>query len=196
MLVKKVIQIIKSFWLVLQWFNYICLVFESYWWSKDKFERWNLSLYCCFLTKSQSFCFINEDSRARCEGESLLTQKQREHPADLPPLLISQKEFLSQNTSFKPNVPSSYFLCVFVQHPDSLLLFSLLFIHFISGSQPSFLPSPTLTYQSPLYSLPFSSENVNVLLSQRYLLWLSMGTTLPWYIKLQQSILSHWGQTK
>lgn len=73
------------------------------------------------------------------------------------------------------------------------LFFSLLFIHFTSRSQPSFLPSPTLTYQSPLYSLPFSSENViPVLLSQRCLLWLSMDTTLPWYIKLQQSILSHW----
>jgi hypothetical protein len=33
--------------------------------------------------KSQTFNLSNEDSEARCCGESLLAQRQRKHPADL-----------------------------------------------------------------------------------------------------------------
>jgi hypothetical protein len=143
MIGKSMIQVIKSYGLIHVAVYYICLVYESYWWSKDKFERRNLSLYC-FLTKSQSFCLTNEDSRARCEGEGLLTQRQREQLTFL----------LSWHPRRNPlSFPPSYFLCVSVHPSDSpSLCFSfpfLLFIHFTSWSQPSFLLSSILTSVSP-----------------------------------------------
>lgn len=49
-----------------------------------------------FITKFQMFESLNEDSGARPCGESLLAQRERErqHPADLPPPQISRKEKL------------------------------------------------------------------------------------------------------
>jgi hypothetical protein len=45
-------------------------------------------------TRIANIRFTNEDPGARCLGESLLGQRQRKHPAALPPPLMSQKEKL------------------------------------------------------------------------------------------------------
>jgi hypothetical protein len=82
---------------------------------------------CCFLTKSQLLNFTNEDSGARCWGESLLAQRGKE--STQLPFLLSQ--CLKRNYSFSMQSPKTLQtqcpfhllpVCLSIHPPDSLLL--------------------------------------------------------------------------
>lgn len=65
--------------------------------------QYRLQLSMFFLTKSQSFNFKNKNPATKCWCDNLLAQR-RKHPADLPPLPLSQKKsfllhHLKQNLS-------------------------------------------------------------------------------------------------
>ena len=86
--------------------------------------------------------FTSEDSGARCWGKTLL-ERQRKHPADLPPQHTSHQESslsyqlkktktkqIKKQTSFKFNVSSSFYLLypspLSLSLPDYLLLYFFL----------------------------------------------------------------------